>query len=126
MRVSIMPKPQSTTNPFYAMLIVVGVFFVITTFAYFTMAVREADGTSAAAHGLTALLARHGLTILIAELVLLAVATCGAIGTDEYWTRRAAERDGFAREASADRNANVDEAASESSSVSLSDDSLGS
>jgi hypothetical protein len=52
------------------------------------MAVREAGGASASSHGLTTLLARYGLTILIVELVLLAVATFGAIGTDDYWNRR--------------------------------------
>ncbi len=87
-----MPKPQSATNPFYAVLIVAGVLFLITAFAYFTMAVREANGAVPTAHGLTSLLARHGMTALIAELALLAVATFGAIGTDDYWNRRAASR----------------------------------
>ena len=83
-----MSKPQSATNPFYVLLIIAGVLFVITACAYFTMAVREAGGASASSHGLTALLSRYGLTILMAELALLAIATFGAIGTDDYWNRR--------------------------------------
>ena len=35
---------------------------------------------------------RHGNTALLAELALLGVCTFGAIGTDEYWQRRAARR----------------------------------
>jgi hypothetical protein len=99
-------KPQSATNPFYVLLIIAGVLFVITACAYFTMAVREAGGAvreaggavreagggSGPDHSFGALVSRYGLTALIAELILLAIATFGAIGTDEYWSRRTANQ----------------------------------
>jgi hypothetical protein len=82
------PKPQSTANPFYVLLLIAGILFVMTACAYFTMTVREAGGTAAAADGFTAFVARYGLAALIGELLLLAIATVGAIGTDDYWSRR--------------------------------------
>lgn len=99
-------KPQSATNPFYVLLIIAGILFVITACAYFTMALREAGGAlreagggrheaggvSIAAHSFATLVSRHGLTALTVELILLAIATFGAIGTDEYWSRRAANQ----------------------------------
>ena len=87
-----MPKPQSVTNPFYVLLLLAGVLFVITACAYFTMAVREADGAASAGHGLMKFLSQYGLQLLIGELLLLAIGTFGAISTDEYWSRRAASR----------------------------------
>jgi hypothetical protein len=81
-------EKRSAKNPFYVLLILAGVLFVVTAFAYFTMAIRESSGSSAAQHGLTAFVSRHGLNLLIAELVVLGIATFGAIGTDEYWSRR--------------------------------------
>jgi len=88
-----MPNRNSTrTNPFYVLLVVIGIVFVITVCAYFTMTLREANGQPVTA-GLLGLLARHGLTVLIVELVLLAGATFGAIGTDEYWTAKEKKED---------------------------------
>lgn len=84
-----MPKPQTATNPFYALLVVVGVLFVITAFAYFTMTLRQSHAGDSPPSGLVDFLARHGLWLLVGELVLLAIGTFGAIGTDDYWTRRA-------------------------------------
>jgi hypothetical protein len=88
----IVSKPQTATNPFYMVLVIAGILFVITACAYFTMAVREAGGVMTPSNGLMAIVSRHGMTVLIAELVLLAIATFGAIATDEHWSRRAADR----------------------------------
>jgi hypothetical protein len=34
-------------------------------------------------------LAQHGTVLLVIELAVLAILTAGAIGTDEFWSRRA-------------------------------------
>jgi hypothetical protein len=98
-----MSKKAEAFNPFYAMLLVVGIVFAITAFAYCVMTVRGVGGSLAMADESTAensqlglnlmtLLDRHGLWIMLAQLALLGVATFGAILTDDYWTRRAARQ----------------------------------
>jgi hypothetical protein len=42
--------------------------------------------------GLVAFLDRHGMTLMMVELGVLAVVTFATIGTDGYWTRRAAAK----------------------------------
>jgi hypothetical protein len=77
-------------NPFYALLVVVGVLFSLTACAYFVMALRGANPELVRdSRGWLAALEEHGLRVLLVELAVLAVATFGAIGTDDYWTRRA-------------------------------------
>jgi hypothetical protein len=92
-----MPKPSAAFNPFYALLLVAGVVFAITACAYGVMAARfvepaAASTPSSSGQGLLNFLDRHGFTLLLVELLVLAAATFAAIGTDEYWTRRAASR----------------------------------
>jgi hypothetical protein len=83
------PKSRKAINPFYGLLVVVGVLFVITACAYFVMTLRDAKPElKSTAHPLLAFVEKHGLTALIAELAVLGVATFGAIGTDDYWERR--------------------------------------
>jgi hypothetical protein len=91
-------KTKKAINPFYVLLVVAGVLFVITACAYGVMAVRLADParaaeTSRAGAGLIALMDRHGLTIMTVELIVLAIATIAAITTDGYWSRRATSSD---------------------------------
>ena len=86
-----MPEPKPF-NPFYAVLVVVGVAFVVTACAYGVMTVRGLDPHAADEGGLVGLMDRHGLSILVAELVLLGVLTVLAIGTDNYWTARTGSR----------------------------------
>jgi len=74
------------TNPFYAVLLVVGVVFAITACAYCVMTVRGLDPRSVDEEGLMGLMRQHGLTIMVGELAALGVLTFAAIGTDEYWT----------------------------------------
>ena len=85
-------KSKEPFNPFYAVLIVVGTVFAITACAYGMMAVVKlepaGDGVSPTG-GLIGFMDRHGVTVMMVELGLLAVATFAAIGTDDYWTRRA-------------------------------------
>jgi hypothetical protein len=76
-------------NPFYILLVVLGISFTLTACGYGVLmvrAVRPAGGdTSPAGTALLAFLDRHGEWLMTIELVLLAVATFGAIASDRYW-----------------------------------------
>jgi len=80
-------------NPFYFLLLIVGTVFAITAFAYGVMTLRLSQDTAApvTTSGATLMdfLAQHGTVLLLIELGILAVLTVGAIGTDEFWSRRA-------------------------------------
>ena len=69
------------------LLVVVGVAFVITAFAFFTMTLRAAQAAGESSLFMDAV-AEHGMQAMIVELVVLAIATFGAMATDDYWTRR--------------------------------------
>lgn len=78
-------------NPFYALLIPVGLAFTITGFAYSFMAFQAVNAGSAGAklhadHPLFAWLRANGATAMIVQLGILAVLTVGAIATDSWWT----------------------------------------
>lgn len=91
-----MQRSNKSANPFYALLILVGLSFVVTAAAYGVMAVRESraavSGEPVADHALMKWMHEHGNTALLTELALLGVCTFGAIGTDEFWQRRAAAK----------------------------------
>ena len=91
-----MQRSKKSANPFYALLILVGLSFVVTAAAYGVMAVRESraavSGEPVADHALMKWMHEHGNTALLTELALLGVCTFGAIGTDEFWQRRAAAK----------------------------------
>lgn len=111
-----MAKTKEPVNPFYVLLVLLGVVFVVTTCAYGTMAWRatqpvasyEARPTSNGAaeataapsdnHPLMVLLDKHGIELLGGELLLLALATFGAMGLDSLRTRQA-ERQSAAKKA---------------------------
>ena len=102
-----MAKSKEPVNPFYVLLVLLGVVFVVTTCAYGTMAWRatqpvasyEARSTSDTALEATAatsdnqplmvLLDKHGIELLGGELLLLALASFGAMGLDSLRTRQA-------------------------------------
>jgi hypothetical protein len=80
-------------NPFYPLLVLAGVAFVVTACAYGVMALKamspnQTDGT----HPLLTFLEQHGTLLLVVELAVLAAATFLAMGTDSYWTSRGTER----------------------------------
>ena len=86
-----MAKSREPVNPFYVLLVVLGVVFSITAFAYTAMAYRAISrATSPAAaqeveqHALTDFLDRHGVALLSWELGLLAVASFAAMGLDRF------------------------------------------
>ena len=88
------PKPPA--NPFYIALVIVGVAFLLTACAYCVMAfraVKQGDPTMASSgQDLMATMHDHGMAIMIVELVLLAIATVGAIGLDDFRQKRAASQ----------------------------------
>jgi uncharacterized membrane protein len=79
-------------NPFYALLVPVGLAFVVTGFAYSFMAFQVVNAGSKRAtlhaeHPLFVWLRANGSTAMLVEVAVLAVLTIGAIGTDSWWTR---------------------------------------
>jgi hypothetical protein len=88
---------RKSANPFYVLLVLAGVTFVLTATAYGVMAFRDARPAAAppaataianAEHPLMLWMSRHGDSALLAELAVLALFTFAAIGTDDYWQRR--------------------------------------
>jgi hypothetical protein len=96
--------PQKKTfNPFYGALVAVGIAFAITACAYGVMTVRMLDPRAADEGGMAALMDRHGLKLLVGEIALLAVLTFAAIGSDDYFTRRAERANAANRPDDSDR-----------------------
>ena len=86
---------QKPKNPFYAVLVVTGVLFGVTALAYGMMTAiaqnnpEMAQQSIESGHGLIALMDKHGFKLLMIELAVLALMTVLAIGTDDYWIKRA-------------------------------------
>jgi len=75
------------TNPFYALLGIVGFAFTITASSYclsVLRGIRPAAAEEAEPHPLEELMDRHGTLLLVGQLAVLAVATCGAIAFDHF------------------------------------------
>jgi hypothetical protein len=90
-------KQKAAVNPFYVVLVIAGVVFCITACAYGVMALQGIRGNNAPAPDspgarLLVFMNLHGETLLIAELAVLALATFAAMGTDQFWQRRADRR----------------------------------
>ena len=85
-----MAAKRPFANPFYALLLTVGVLFLLTATSYGVLAFRDVQGQSAAASGsgLMQVLDRHGAVLLLSELGLLILASLAAMATDGYWTKR--------------------------------------
>ena len=104
------PKSGKPFNPFYVLLLIIGTTFAVTACAYGVMTVQmlrigqtsltatetpPADDALETSPGMagTALLEfldTHGFQLMMWQLGILAVATVAAIGTDEFWSYRAA------------------------------------
>lgn len=80
------------TNPFYVLLVMLGIAFTLTACGYGVLMLRAArpiEGeTSSAGTALLDYLDRHGDWLMTVELALLALATVGAIATDRFWMSR--------------------------------------
>ena len=84
-----MRRPKRAANPFYALLVVVGILFTITACAYGAMTVKQMRPTlEQTPNRLTVFLDKHGLAVITVELAVLAVATISAIYTDNYWSQK--------------------------------------
>lgn len=94
-----MPKPKAI-NPFYILLVIVGLVFAITAFAYGVMAFAAMKQAPTAESRLFEFLDEHGVLLMGGELGLLGLFTFAAMGTDEFWRRRA-ERDSDTSDSSA-------------------------
>jgi len=86
-------------NPFYVVLVAAGMAFSLTAACYGVLLLRaqrpDARELSSAGsgRGLLAFVDKYGDRLFVGELLVLGVATVGAITTDQYWMRRAiAER----------------------------------
>ena len=85
-----MGKTKEPVNPFYALVLLVGVAFAITTFAYATMAYRATAPAAAEIDqrsGLMSMVDRYGVRTMGVELGLLGVATFGAMWLDRLRAR---------------------------------------
>ena len=84
-------------NPFYALLGVVGVAFTLTAVSSCLTVLRGVRPETAAvrgAHPLERFIDRHGTALLAGELVVLAIATVGAVALDHVdGERQRTERD---------------------------------
>ena len=81
---------RQASNPFYVVLMVVGVAFALTASAYGWSARLKLDPETFDRNpAFIALVDRYGMLSMIVELGLLTVLTFLAIGTDEFWERRA-------------------------------------
>jgi hypothetical protein len=91
-----MARQKSAVNPFYILLVIVGVVFFVTATAYGVMALRGIQGAAPAADqsgaGLLKFLDQHGELTLAIEVILLGLATFGAMATDQYWQSRPDKR----------------------------------
>jgi hypothetical protein len=91
-----MARKKEGTNPFYLLLVIVGVAFTITACAYGVMIFKAMHPTPAIAgqpngENLLAFMSDYGAWLLTVELLLLAGMTVGAMATDSYWIRREKE-----------------------------------
>ncbi len=82
-----MAKQKEPINPFYTLVVLLGVLFAITAFAYGTMAYR-AVAQEESGRNLMTLLDEHGAMILTVELGLLGLATFGVMWLEGVYSRR--------------------------------------
>lgn len=86
-------KRNRPINPFFPLLVVVSIVFVITACAYGVMALRAiSPAATGGRHPLLAFLDRHGMLLLMVEVGVLAATSMLAMSTDRYWTERDAQR----------------------------------
>lgn len=92
-------KKKEPTNPFYVLVVVLGTAFVLTACAYGTMTYRAVRASrpqpgdavaQAAENPLMKLMNERGLEIMVGQLVLLGVATFGAMWLDQVRSNREA------------------------------------
>lgn len=80
-----MAAPPQKTNPFYVLLVLVGITFSVTACSYLVLMLRDSEGVRTAPTGLLGFLDRHGLVVMGTEIAILAFATLAAILSEPYW-----------------------------------------
>lgn len=81
---------RQATNPFYVVLMVVGVAFALTASAYGWSARLKLDPQLFDRNeNFIHVMDQYGIPAMVVELGLLTVFTFLAIGTDDFWERRA-------------------------------------
>jgi hypothetical protein len=82
-----MAKAREPVNPFYVLLVLLGIVFLVTACAYGVMAYRAISPALARqneVHPLTEFLDKYGMVLLAGELVLLALASFAAMALDRW------------------------------------------
>jgi|EndMetStandDraft_5_1072996.scaffolds.fasta_scaffold1015289_1 hypothetical protein len=92
-----MAKRKDPVNPFYVLLVIAGTAFAITACAYCVMTVRAVSPSASSAADswggkVMQFLDDYGMWLMLGEIVVLAIATIGAISTDRYWMKRASQK----------------------------------
>ena len=92
--------PQTTTNPFYVLLVLAGIVFFVTATTYGVMTVKglypeeqiassvREEAKALGDSGLMKWMDKNGFQLLMIELGVLAACTFAAIGTDNYWSKK--------------------------------------
>ena len=82
--------PRRRRNPFYVLLGLAGLAFTLTATSYCLSVLRGVRPETArlARTGLMSVMDRHGTAILVGELVVLAIATVGAVAFDSRFGDR--------------------------------------
>jgi hypothetical protein len=90
-----MPRICQGRNPLYGIVVIVGVLFTVTAFAYGVMAYREigiplesgsSELKSPTNSVLTEFMDKNGVQLMGWEVVLLAIASVLAMWSDKYWS----------------------------------------
>ncbi|MCA9214169.1 MAG: hypothetical protein KDB27_13950 [Planctomycetales bacterium] len=90
-----MSKKKNRTNPFYVLLVVAGVCFCLTACAFGMLMLRDMrssqdylydDEATSSAASFTDLVDKYAVKMMVGELIVLAIGTAGAIGTDSYFS----------------------------------------
>lgn len=84
------PAAKKAKNPFYALVLIVGIGFLLTACAYTVLAFLDVrgHGDTAARSGLLTFLSNYGIMLFGIELGVLCAAMVGAFATEDYWQRR--------------------------------------
>jgi len=79
-------RRKQAANPFYLLVVLVGIAFTVTACSYGLMAFRELRFPRPATPSrMFVFLNRHGMSLLAAEVALLGVVSLAAMGTDRVW-----------------------------------------
>src|SRR5262245_56931759 len=82
-----MPQ-KKPVNPFYVILLPVGVIFALTACAFVVMTLRALEPQPMEETGMVMVMQRHGVLIMTIELAILGILTVAAIASEGFWMRR--------------------------------------